>query len=222
MWSDGDNLQFDQNSLYEFWHSRSRGTIPVATALSPTLQELNSPLLDWYYSKMTANDELVCGPTGVQFIFIRDFNDHLFPAWCKLTRQWCHDAGFHSVRIWQAPNPSVKFTTYMRTCGFDGVFGEGGLVQPGFPPKLETYAAWTEEKLFEEFTNAVTPNPEAPVFVSFTPIVQGFEMKGKGDGYSEIKRQVERLQAAYPGRYVFLLPKDQFATMRAYYHLPAN
>ncbi len=220
MWSDGDNIQFDQNSLYDFWRERARGTIPVATPLSPTLQELNSPLLDWYYSKMTTNDELIAGPTGVQFIYIRSFNDDLFPAWCRLTRAWCGDAGFHSVRIWQAPNPSVKYNTYMKTCGFSGVFGEGRSIQRGFPPKLDTYSAWDEEKLMGQFTKAVKPNPQAPVFANMTPIVQGFNKKN--GGYSAIKRLIDHLQAAYPGRYVFLLPKDQFATIRAYYDLPTN
>ncbi|MGH7953979.1 MAG: GxGYxYP domain-containing protein, partial [Limisphaerales bacterium] len=214
-WSDGDNIQFDQNSLFDFWHGRDHGTVPVATALSPTLQELNPPLLDWYYSKMTTNDELIDGPTGVQFIYIKDFNDRLFPAWCKLTREWCHDAGFHFGRIWDCPNPSAKFDTYMKTCGFDGIFGEGGSIRPGYPPKLDTFGAWDEEKLFEQLTNAVKPNPRAPVFVSFTPIVQGFNKRG--GGYSAIKRVMDRVEAAYPGRYVFLLPKDQFATIRAYY-----
>ena len=29
---------------------------------------------------------------------------------------------------------------------------------------------------------------------------------------------LDRVEAAYPGRYVFLLPKDEFATIRAYYN----
>ena len=219
MWSDGDNIQFDQNSLYIFWHGPDHGAVPVATQLSPTLQELNPPLLDWYYSRLTENDELVAGPTGVQFIFIRDFKPEQFSTWCGLTREWCRDAGFHSVRIWIAPNPSTKFTTYMKTCGFSGVFGEGGMIQPGWPPKLDTFGANDEEGLFQEFQK-VKPNPKAPLFVSFTCIVAGFNKKD--GGYSGIKRQVDRLEEMYPGRYVFLLPKDQFATIRDYYHLPAN
>lgn len=215
LWSDGDNIQFDQNALYNFWHDPVRGTIPVATSLSPTLQELNSPLLDWYYSHLTDHDELIAGPTGVQFIYIRDYNAALFPAWCKLSRAWCADAGFHASRIWIAPNPSVKYSTYMLTSGFDGVIGEGWAVQAGFPPKIEAYGAWDEEDLFRQFTN-VCPNPRLPLFVNFTPIVQGFDRGG--GGYSALKRQMDRLEAAFPGRYVFLLPKDEFATMRAYYN----
>jgi len=219
MWSDGDNLEFDQNPLYKFWHDPARGKIPVATPLAPTLQELNSPLLDWYYSRITTNDELMAGPTGVQFIYIRDFSNDLFPSWCGLTREWCSDAGFYTVRIWLAPYPSVKYTTYMKTCGFAGVLGERSEAQAGFPPKIDTWGASNEEELFEKFMS-VKPNPQRPVFVSFTPIVGGFY---QGDhGYSAIKRQIDRLEKVYPSRYVFLLPKDQFTTMRVYFHLPPN
>jgi len=220
MWSDGDNLQFDQNALWNLWHDPARGTIPVATALSPSLQELDSPLLDWYYSKMTDQDELMAGPTGVQFIFIEDFKAEFFPAWCKLTREWCADAGFHTVRIWRAPFMSEKYVTFMKTCGFDGVLGEQGAIRAGFPPKIDTHGVWSEEELYQQFT-AVKPTARAPVFASFTPIVGGFTKDGM-NAYTKVKRQMDRLEAAFPGRYVFLLPKDQFATIRAYYNLPAS
>lgn len=214
MWSDGDNIAFDQHPLYNFWREPAHGTIPVATALSPTLQELNAPLLDWYYSKMTTNDELMCGPTGVQFIFVQDFNNELFPAWCRLTRVWCADAGFHDVRIWLAPYGGWKYITYMKTCGFTGVLGEMSVVQEGFPPKLDTDGVWSAEKLYKGLVS-LKPNPLAPVFHSFTCIVQGFDTKQ--GGFAAIKREVDRVEAAYPGRYVFILPKDQLATMRACY-----
>jgi hypothetical protein len=220
MWSDGDNLQFDQNALWNLWHDPARGTVPVATALSPSLQELDSPLLDWYYSKMTGKDELMAGPTGVQFIFIEDFKDDMFPAWCELTRQWCADAGFHTVRIWRAPFMSDKYVKFMTTCEFAGVLGERGAIQAGFPPKIDTHGVWSEEELYQQFT-AVKPNTRAPIFTSFTPIVAGFTKDGM-NAYTKIKRQMDRLEVAFPGRYVFLLPKDQFATIRAYYNLPES
>lgn len=213
-WSDGDNLEFDQNPIYKFWHDPARGKIPVATPLSPALQELNSPLLDWYYSRMTANDELMAGPTGAQFVFIQDFKDELFPAWCELTRVWCRDAGFHAGRIWLAPYGSAKYITYMKTCGFTGLFGEGAEIRAGFPIKIDTTGVANKEQFFKELM-ALKPDPRAPRFVSFTPIVGGFYV---GDhGYTAIKEQIDRVEAAFPGRYVFLLPKDQFATIRTYY-----
>jgi len=162
----------------------------------------------------------MAGPTGVQFIFIRDFKDDLFPAWCRLTREWCADAGFQTGRIWLAPYLSEKYITYMKTCGFAGVLGERGAIQAGFPPKLDTRFVSNEEDLYKQLI-AVKPNPQAPVFASFTPTVADITKDGM-NAYTKIKRQVDRLEAAYPDRYVFLLPKDQFATMRAYYHLPPS
>ena len=214
MWSDGDNLTFDQNTFFKFWHDPNRGKVPVATALNPSLQELNPPLLDWYYENMTDNDELMTGANGVQFIFTADFNESLYPAWCRLNRLWCAGAGFHSARNVVHVNPSVKYSTYMTTCGFDGVIGAGWAIKAGFPPQVEAHGALGEQKLYEEFTK-VKPNPKAPMFVNFTATAQDFDHKDSG--YSAIKRQVDRLEEAYPGRYVFLLPKDQFATIKAYY-----
>jgi hypothetical protein len=214
MWSDGDNLEFDQNPLYKYWHDPARGKIPVATPLGPTLQELNSPLLDWYYSKMTDNDELVAGPAGVQFIHIRDFKDDLFPAWCKLNHDWCASAGFHEVYMWLMPLPTPKYAMYMKTCGLDGVLGEFFSTDTNLP-SVPISGIADESRLFPEFT-AVKPKANAPVFHNFVCVAGGFYRNGDR-GYSVIKRQIDRLEEVYPGRYVFLLPKDQFATIRAYY-----
>jgi hypothetical protein len=214
MWSDGDNLEFDQNPLYKFWHDPARGTIPVATALAPALQELNSPLLDWYYSKMTPNDELMAVP-GVQYIFMQDYNDRLFPAWCRLTRDWCAGAGFHTGHLWMMPIPSVKYTTYMTTCGFDAVLAEGWRVKTGFPTQTDTIGATNAGDLFLQITK-IKPDPQKPVFTGFTCICQGFYHNGDR-AYSEVKGVIGRVEAAFPGQYVFLLPKDKSATIRAYY-----
>ncbi len=215
MWSDGDNISFDQNPLYVFWTSESRGSVPVATQVAPTLQELNSPLLDWFYEKMSPNDELVCGPTGLQFIFVRDFPESQFDEWCRLTRFWCAGAGLRSARIWIAPYPSRKFTSYMTQCGWEGVLGEGWFLRPDMPPKVDTYGAGNEAELFRQMSEMV-PHPQRPRFVNFTPIVGGFD--NPNGGYRAIKRVVDRVNAEHPDRYVFLLPRDQFATIRHYYY----
>ena len=54
IFSDGDNLQFDQNALYLMWKNDSlRGTIPVGTTMAAGLQEINPFLLEWYYKHKT-------------------------------------------------------------------------------------------------------------------------------------------------------------------------
>jgi hypothetical protein len=104
----------------------------------------------------------------------------------------------------------------MKTCGLDGVIGEGGSFQPGFPPKLGTGSASSEEELANYFAT-LSPNPRIPVFYNVTCIAGDFCPGNRG--YAAIVRQVNRIELAHPDRYVFLLPKDQFATIRNYYHL---
>lgn len=216
IWSDGDNIQFDQNPLYKFWQDPARGTIPVGTEMAPALQELNTPLLSWYYSRLTTNDELIAGPPGVQFIYVGNFNDQLFQAWCNLTHYWCAGAGFHTGHNWNTPIPSLKYSQYMVSCGFAGVLAEGFKIKAGFPPQVETIGVDSEQGLFDQITQ-IKPDPKEPVFIGFTCVVAGF-YKGDLRGYPAIKRVLDRVEAAYPGRYTFLLPKDEFATIRAYYN----
>jgi hypothetical protein len=222
LWSDGDNIQFDQRKTYTLWHDPARGTIPVATTLSPTLQELNTPLLDWYYAKMTPNDELIAGPCGVQFIFGRDFNSSLFPAWCDLSTRWMADAGFHSTIMYHTPYPSQIYTTYIRKCGLAGIIHNGSnpiqlRYDTGMPVVDESRGINSEQALLDSFPKQ-TWKGNGPEFIIRRCVVQGFEGGGP-NGFAQIKRVIDRLNADHPGKYVFMLPKDFFATIRSYYHL---
>jgi GxGYxY sequence motif in domain of unknown function N-terminal/GxGYxYP putative glycoside hydrolase C-terminal domain len=218
-WSDGCNISFDQLSIYKLWLNKDRGSVPVGTPLSPTLQELTPPLLNWYYSQMTANDELECAVSGIQYIFPKNYNNKMFQAFCRLTQKWCSDAGFHDIGFDLSGLSKEKYNTFMRICGSDGIFSGPQTTQQGSGIFIPQIHAGHEEDLYENCIKFGQPNPQKPVFVSFDCTVARFNQEG---GYSAIKSVVVRLEAAYPGRYVFLLPKDQFATMRAYYHLKAN
>ena len=222
-WSDGDNVQIDQIGTFVLWQDAARGSVPTATTMSPTLQELNPPLLDWYYTHMTTNDELMAGPGGVQFIYGKNFNDSLFPAWCKLNREWIADAGFSSACLWHTDYPSQKYTTYTALCGLAGIFKGGSDVTNRYegstPILAEGGAVWSEAELYERLAGTKISD-KAPVFVGVKCIVGNF-VKGD-DGFARVQRAVARVNAAYPGRFVFMLPKDLFATFRKYYHLPDN
>lgn len=221
LWSDGDNIAFDQNQIFNLWHDPARGTVPVTTLLNPLLQELNPPLLDWYYSKLSADDELIAGSIGIQFISMKGFKDDLFPEWCKLNGQWCKDAGFHTAHTWMSSVSDAKSTTYASACGYYGIIGGETWIRPGYPPIIKCSRIVQPDQFYKQITG-MQPDARAPMFVSFLLTAESFERKTKGGGYSFIKQQVDRIEVAYPGRYVFLLPKDEFATMRAYYHAPAE
>jgi hypothetical protein len=165
---------------------------------------------------LSKNDELMCDGGGLQFIHVRDFNPGLFAEWCRLTRIWCAGAGLRTGMQWLVPYPSQKYETYMRTCGFEGVIGIGGLIKAGYPPRLPTVGAWSEPQLFERLDSA-PPNPGAPTFFTVTCIAGEF---CKNDtNYKAVQRQIDRIDAKYPGRFEFLLFKDLCATIRNYFHL---
>jgi hypothetical protein len=226
VWSDGDNIQFDQAGLFKLWSDPNRGTVPVATTMSPALQELNSPLLDWYYAKLTPNDELIAGPSGVQFIYGRDYKDDLYPQWLELNKMWLRDAGFHSAAVWVMPYPCEKYRSYLKTCGLAGVFhnyNHTGLRYDTGVPVVDAGGSHRSDSIEEDVYEALAkqmPRSEAPVFISWSCIVESFN-KGPDGGYTKIKRIIERLNKEYPGRFVFLLPRDFFATIKQYYHLPS-
>jgi hypothetical protein len=107
----------------------------------------------------------------------------------------------------------------LKTCGLTGVLHAENAIgirtESGVPVIDEGSGAWKEADI-SSYLSKTTPTPNKPVFIGFKCIVAGF---GR-DGYTRIKRQMQKLETEYPGRYVFLLPKDLFATMRAYYRLP--
>ena len=226
IWSDGDNICFDQDTIYHLWKDPARGTVPVGTELSPTLQELNSPLLDWYYSSMTTNDELMAGPCGVQFIYGDSLNAQFFPFWCDTNALWLADAGFQTVCLWDTQFMWYNYLFYIRTCGMSGIFLRDnpqifdvvGVVNGLGMPVVDNSMIGGADDIYNQLSQII-PNDQFPLFRNFTCRARDFE-RGDGRGYASIEQQVKRLEDAYPGRFVFLLPKDQFATIRAFCNLP--
>ena len=115
IFSDGDNLQFDQNALYAIWTEDSlRGDIPVGTTLAAGLQEINPFLLEWYYSHKSDNDELVAGPSGFQFIYGRDYQEEGYDEWLELNRKWLASAGFSVGCLWHTTLERIVSTVISR------------------------------------------------------------------------------------------------------------
>ena len=123
IFSDGDNLQFDQNALYLMWKNDSlRGTIPVGTTMAAGLQEINPFLLEWYYKHKSDNDELVAGPSGYQFIYGRDYQKEGYELWLEKNRRWLASAGFHTACFWHATFGTPCFDRFIETSGLQAVF----------------------------------------------------------------------------------------------------
>jgi hypothetical protein len=220
--SDGDNLQFAQGPLYSAWkNDPNRGTVPVGTSMPPVLQEIDSPLLDWYYENKTPNDELVAGPCGFQFIFLDDFPEKMLPEWCELNAKWCAGAGFHTASLWHGKFPSKKYDIYTSLSGVTNIRHNSNLAPINENPRLSNGVPvfnerirdnWTEEELYEDLAG-VEADPRIPIFATGKLISAGFD----GKLFTAAKSVVDRLNAEFPDKYVFLLPADQAETAKDYF-----
>lgn len=217
--SDGDNVQFDQNALYELWRTDpARGTMPMGTTMAAGLQELNPFLLEWFYDNMTDNDELMAGPSGYQFIYGRDYQKEGYEKWLKLNHDWIASAGFHVGCFWHTTYGSDKFDRYIETSGLKGIFDGDDRVIMDYRDGVIIMNQG--DHLVEEgdlYNNLVRRYNEAdlskPLFINTYPIAAVWGTQG----FSRMKREVERLEKEFPGVFVFMLPKDLVATASKYY-----
>lgn len=224
LWSDGDNIQFDQNGIYALWKDPARGTVPVGTPLNPGLQELNPPLLDYFYANRKPMDELISGPCGFQFIYTVFFNASMYAPWLELNRKWLADAGFHAGSLWWTTYPTPAYDDYFRTCGLDGFYHNYN--NPGFKPIFQNGVGMFKEYITECRTTdcvyrdlaAVASNPAAPEFRAQKVITPNFQP----NGYGKLKAVVDSLNRNFPGKYVFLLPTAFIATARTAFNIPSS
>jgi autotransporter-associated beta strand protein len=219
--SDGDNLQFAQGAIYSNWkNDPNRGTVPVGTSLPAVLQEMDTPLLDWYYANKTPNDELVAGPSGFQFIYLNDYNPALLPQWCEINAEWTAGAGFHTTSLWRGDFPSANYDVYTAMSGVDNIRHNRNLFPLSSNPQFSNGVpvfnerirdCQNEQELYDDLAG-VAANPSAPVFATGKLITARFGTTI----FTSIKTVVDRLNADFPGKYVFQLPSDQAETAREY------
>ncbi len=222
LWSDGDNIQFDQNGLWSMWHDPARGTVPVGTPLNPGLQELNPSLMDYFYNNKTPNDELISGPCGFQFIYTVFFASAMLPGWLDINRKWLADAGFHAGSLWWTTYPTPEYDNYTKTCGLDGLFHNYG--QPFTKPLFQNGVALFNEYIKERrgadtvYSDlaGVAANPAEPQFRAMKVITPFF----LPNGYAQLKAVADSLNRNFPGKYVFLTPTAFINTAKQYYGQP--
>ncbi len=218
IFSDGDNLQFDQNSLYNMWENDSlRGLVPVGTTLAPGLQEINPFLMEWFYKRKTDNDELVAGPSGYQFIYGRDYKQSGYDEWLRNNKAWLASGGFHTACLWHTTYGTEVFDKYIETCGLQGIFD--GDDKTGIAYKDGVIIMNQGEHLVREgeLYNALSKvqiKPDAPVFVNVYPIAADY---GRDGGIARLKREIERLEKDFPARFEYMLPKDLTASAAEYF-----
>ena len=218
IFSDGDNLQFDQNALYAIWTEDSlRGDIPVGTTLAAGLQEINPFLLEWYYIHKSDNDELVAGPAGFQFRYGRDEQEEGYDEWLELNRKWLASAGFSVGCLWHTTFGTDRFDRYIKTSGLKGIFDgddkTGTVLQDGVIIMNQGAHLVQEGDMYNSLVYHTPVDSTRPLFINLYPTAATYGYHG----IARLKREMARLEAEFPGKYVYLLPGDLVATARRYF-----
>ena len=221
LWSDGDNVQFDSNQMYNmFKNAKGRGEVPVGMTMAASLQELNPVLLEFFYKNLTPNDELVAGPSGFQFIYGDSYNGDTYEQWLKMNHDWIETAGFHTACLWNTTDKE-RFGRYMETCGLQGVFDgfennkeryETGVDGEGIVCIIQGAHCSVEGDVYKDLAS-VKPDSKRPVFRNVYLIAANY---GGADGYERLIRELQRLESYLPNTYEYLLPMDLCATLKEY------
>lgn len=83
--SEGDNLQYDQNRMRQLWQDPARGSLPIGWTISPLLLQAAPAMTAYYMRTASPNDELIAGPSGAGYIFPSRWPRKYLPAFLALT-----------------------------------------------------------------------------------------------------------------------------------------
>ena len=110
--SDGDNIQYNQHAMRVKWGS-GRGKTAINWTISPALCDIAPNILNYYYSSATAEDCLICGPSGYGYnLFyntlwengapVGDYmsNSEYLKAYVKVTDRYLLKSGLRVATIW--------------------------------------------------------------------------------------------------------------------------
>lgn len=224
--SDGDNIQFDANSLYQiFKEGKRRGEVPVGVTMAAGLQELNPKLLEFYYKNMTPNDELTAGPSGVQFIYGDQYaQSGKYGEWLALNKKWLSTAGFHTAHLWNTEE-QMYFGQYMQNSGVDAVMDgsdrthtTGGSYKfvNGVVRMDQGTHCWNNGDVYRDLMS-ISPSPRRPLFKHVYLLTNYYGFEGnKVVVYERLIKELERVEEDCPDTYEYMLPMDLAASIKKY------
>ncbi|WP_394428801.1 GxGYxYP domain-containing protein [Streptomyces sp. SGAir0957] len=101
---EGDNAQYCQRRMRDIWDDPARGSVPVNWTVSPLLADLGPALLAHYQRTATANDLLVCGPSGAGYAYPASWPAEHLAAYTELTGRYLRRTGMDLVYAYNPRN----------------------------------------------------------------------------------------------------------------------
>jgi GxGYxYP putative glycoside hydrolase C-terminal domain/GxGYxY sequence motif in domain of unknown function N-terminal len=97
--SDGDNLQYCQHRMLQLWRDEARGSVPIGWTLTPLLLQSMPTLAAYYTSTATSNDELLCSPSGLAYMYPSHWPRQRLTPYFEQTAALMEQVGMESIEI---------------------------------------------------------------------------------------------------------------------------
>ncbi len=169
---EGDNIQYCQRRLREIWDDPKRGEVPTNWTIDPLLVEAGPNIYSYFQRTATANDLLVCGPSGAGYTYPASWKPGELTEYLKLSG------------------------SFMRQTGLDVVYAYSGRQDNTWVPLskeiAEGYAAYTPTKGIMQTWDGDT----LAVRQGGLPITGGWGAPGKA---AEFKAALDRRIANWDG-----------------------
>lgn len=129
--SDGDNLQWLLNrGVYEgWWGSPLRGSLTLGWTVSPSLYNLAPTVWNYYVGSLKDGEEMVCGPSGIGYVYDNIAGASSFPAFLEKTNSFMAATNIKAVDAFGLNSDTEAY--------FEGFAGQGsidGVVYASYSP----------------------------------------------------------------------------------------
>lgn len=171
--SDGDNVQYMQHLMEEYWQSPARGSVPLGWTVQPLLADFDPGMLNYYWSTATTNDCLLAGPSGAGYAHIEHWIGANVAAFTKSSNPYLQQTGIRTITVWDTVS-SATGAAYATNCptlvgindGDDGYYEthDGTLPVLGFPSEGH-YATNSAELLYAITNTAKYWTPSSRMFI---------------------------------------------------------
>ena len=94
---EGDNIQYCQRRLRDIWDDPKRGEVPTNWTISPLLAEAGPNIYSHYQRTATANDLLVCGPSGGGYTYPVSWQANEITQYLKMSGDFMRRTGLDVV-----------------------------------------------------------------------------------------------------------------------------
>jgi hypothetical protein len=98
--SDGDNAQYDQHQMFDYWtDDQYLGTVPEGWTVAPGAIDFAPSMLKWFYKNLPANSELLPGPSGIGYA--TQMSGTNLENFAKLTAAFMNKESMSTVDYWE-------------------------------------------------------------------------------------------------------------------------